>query len=573
MPTGFYVVRMKENYFRGSSTSNYSLESKSWLMYMSSNFYGDSKPLYIQSAFNYCEKRLKDLNFSCDGYAPSENLVLQYHGCFFHSCVKCFPDDDGMNPLTKRVHREVRESNRVIEDKIREAGYNLIVTYGCDWFKLAREKQFPLKGVNDIYTQKMTEDEILRKIRDDEMFCHIVCDVRVPREKEHFFAEFPPIFKHAEISRNDIGDFMRGFCEENNLLIKPRTSLIASYFGENKLFSSDLLRWYMRHGLIISNVKMVIDWVTGGENIFSEFCDFISTQRRAADRDIKYACHGNLYKLMGNSVYGKFALNSSKFRNVKYVNGKKLRVELNSRHFVSYNKVGQDLFEVVSERSTIVHNQPLQISVTVYDLSKLRLLEFYYDFLNVYIERPKFCLCTIDTDSFYLAMAEDSLDKIVKKNKLEEYFDESFSWVVRPYCKEHACEYCIFFKSNKVWIQRQCCYMSEKYHNRTLGVFHEECRGQGIIALASKLYCVFDHDNIANNKSVHKGISHKLNQFGRAEFLRVLQTKETLHGYNAGFLDRGESVFRYHQTKIGLGFLYIKREVSRDGHTTYPLRL
>ena len=58
--------------------------------------------------------------------------------------------------------------------------------------------------------------------------------------------------------------------------------------------------------------------------------------------------------------------------------------------------------------------RPYQCSIGVNQLTKLRMLEFYYDFLDKYYNRQDFELCYMDTDSFYLAMSGDSLDHIFK---------------------------------------------------------------------------------------------------------------------------------------------------------------
>ena len=50
--------------------------------------------------------------------------------------------------------------------------------------------------------------------------------------------------------------------------------------------------------------------------------------------------------------------------------------------------------------------------IAVYQLAKLRMLEFYYDFLGKYFGTKDFELCYMDTHSF-LEMSGDSLDEIV----------------------------------------------------------------------------------------------------------------------------------------------------------------
>ena len=41
------------------------------------------------------------------------------------------------------------------------------------------------------------------------------------------------------------------------------------------------------------------------------------------------------------------------------------------------------------------------------------MLQFYYDFINIYVERPLFQYCQMDTDSAYLALAGESVDALV----------------------------------------------------------------------------------------------------------------------------------------------------------------
>ena len=46
----------------------------------------------------------------------------------------------------------------------------------------------------------------------------------------------------------------------------------------------------------------------------------------------------------------------------------------------------------------------------VYQYAKLRMLQFYYDFLNKYLDRCDFQMCEMDTDSAYIAIAGESVE-------------------------------------------------------------------------------------------------------------------------------------------------------------------
>ena len=55
---------------------------------------------------------------------------------------------------------------------------------------------------------------------------------------------------------------------------------------------------------------------------------------------------------------------------------------------------------------------PLQIGVAVYHLAKLRMLEFFYDFIDKFIDRSDYQIIEMDTDSNYFAFSEDNIEKL-----------------------------------------------------------------------------------------------------------------------------------------------------------------
>ena len=75
--------------------------------------------------------------------------------------------------------------------------------------------------------------------------------------------------------------------------------------------------------------------------------------------------------------------------------------------------------------------RPNQCGIAVYQLTKLRMLEFYYDFLDKYFNRQDFELCYMDTDSFYLAMSGDSLDEIVNPEMKQAYEADKKNWLAK----------------------------------------------------------------------------------------------------------------------------------------------
>ena len=63
----------------------------------------------------------------------------------------------------------------------------------------------------------------------------------------------------------------------------------------------------------------------------------------------------------------------------------------------------------------------LQIACSVYDDSKLRMLKFYYDCIDKYVDRSDFQYIEMDTDSAYMAITGNSLEDLIKPEMREEF--------------------------------------------------------------------------------------------------------------------------------------------------------
>ena len=91
------------------------------------------------------------------------------------------------------------------------------------------------------------------------------------------------------------------------------------------------------------------------------------------------------------------------------------------------------------------------------------MLQFYYDFLHVFLDRADFEYVQMDTDSAYFAISGDSLESLVKPKLRQLFEQEKEKWLPRTDTEEHR-----------------------RYDKRTPGLFKLEWEGDGIIALCSK---------------------------------------------------------------------------------------
>ena len=59
------------------------------------------------------------------------------------------------------------------------------------------------------------------------------------------------------------------------------------------------------------------------------------------------------------------------------------------------------------------------------------MLQFYYDFLDKYLDRSDFQMCEMDTDSAYIAIAGESVESLVKPELKAEFEADKCNWFPR----------------------------------------------------------------------------------------------------------------------------------------------
>ncbi|CAG2202430.1 unnamed protein product [Mytilus edulis] len=139
-----------------------------------------------------------------------------------------------------------------------------------------------------------------------------------------------------------------------------------------------------------------------------DFVKVVSDNRRLGDADPDKAIIAETSKLEGNSGYGGTIMDQEKFQSVTYVQGEgRVMLEANKPQFKKLTTLLEqdEYFEVEKSKERLDINLPIQIGYFILQYSKLRMLEFYFDFLDVYVDRSDFEYCEMDTDSAYMALS------------------------------------------------------------------------------------------------------------------------------------------------------------------------
>ena len=173
------------------------------------------------------------------------------------------------------------------------------------------------------------------------------------------------------------------------------------------------------------------------------------------------------------------------------------------------------------------------MGIVVYQLAKLRMLQFYYEFLDYYFDRRDFKLIQMDTDSMYFALSREKLEDAVRPGYEAQFEEDKKRWLA--------------------W---------DKWSNREPGLFKLKKEATSGIALCDKA--------TGQAKVSSKGVNKRQNEMRRERFERALAGDRDV-AVNRGFRMRDGAMYTYEQRKLGLSAYYDKRWVLPDGIHTETL--
>ena len=364
MPTGWYTRRREENKFRPQPAQPYGQMAVQWLTWEAAK-----NGCTIRHQVNGREKRIGKL--PVDGWCAETRTAYQFHGCFWHGCPKCHTDPEETNPKNNKTMATLLADTKKHTTYLRRH-VKVVEMWECDWKEL-RDPPPRQKW-------KMTQNEILTAVIDGTLFGMVECDVRVPDNLREHFAEMQPIFKNTTVTRDDIGPFMRQYAEEHDIMSAPRRMLVGSFHGDKILLATPLLRWYLAHGLVVDRVYQVVDYEPNP--CFRRFGESVSAARRAGDADPDKAIIADTMKLLGNSAYGKTVTNVDRHRKVTYCTEVGTSLLVGNKRFRQLDVVTDDAYEITSSKARVTYDLPHHIGFFVYQYAKLRMLQFYYDFVD-----------------------------------------------------------------------------------------------------------------------------------------------------------------------------------------------
>ena len=333
------------------------------------------------------------------------------------------------------------------------------------------------------------------------------------------------------------------------------------------------MRWYLKHGLVVDKIYEVVQYTP--QKCFEPFAEKVSENRLKGMLENK-SILAQTFKLLGNSAYGKTLENKGKHTKVLYVDAKEHDRCVCDPLFKKSTPLNDEgtLFEVEMSLDKIIWDLPMQIGFFVYQYAKLRMLEFYYDFIDRFISREDFELAEMDTDSLYMGISANSLEDLIKPGKREAFYQEFSKYLQAESCENHRQAFVDTRVQGGEWQRAQCCEDANSKSRFTPGLFKVEHTADVITALCSKTYITYSKQPDNGEVDVKlscKGLNKYTNNLTGEIYSKVLANRQAAGGVNRGFKVRADGVFQYEQYRKALSFLYIKRKVLDDGISTEPL--
>ena len=604
MPSGPFVRRKVENDFKPEKRDKYCL-MYDWMDYMAK-----IKDVKIEHKMN-TGKEKKVGPYPVDGFDQEHNSIMQFHGCYWHG-HNCW--------LTKSVKDEKWHKNRqqkfekTLETTryLQSQGFTVIEKWECDFRSQMRSdtmlKTFIDSRLPGTPQRAVNESEILAGVLSGSLFGMVEVDISVPDQwPDHFshptmtpfeyFQEMSPLFCTTDVPFDVIGSHMQAHVEKFGLSQKPRRLLVGGMKARQILLATPLLKWYLNHGLEVTKIYQVIEFKP--QRCFRQFVQDVSDARRLGDSDPSKSILADTRKLEGNAAYGSTIMDQEKFQSVKYVQGEgEAMMEANLPQFKKLTPLleEEEYYEIEKDKKFLRMNLPIQIGYFILQYAKLRMLQFYYDFMLKFVNRDDFEYCEMDTDSAYMALAGPSLESVIKPEMKQKYLTglEGF----------HSCDSQVEADDDLHWFPRTCCTTHAKYDKRTVGLFKLEWQGDTMIGLCSKTYIVSRSKPVVTSTSQiaayrilrrakhlklkrlsrrqrtcmetkfsSKGISKRRVKAPLTTFRHVLNSQKPGSATNIGFRAHKNGIFTYEQERCGFSYLYCKRKVLENGIDTVPLDL
>ena len=298
-------------------------------------------------------------------------------GCYCHFCP-CQETRPSLND--NEIMRDIRkrEQDQTRKEYIQEKWYKIIEMWECKWWELYQTDATVKNHLraNFPYQRPLSEERLMQEIKSRRLFGYVQCYLKVLEHLKAYFANFPPIFKNTDVSRNDIGYLMKEYAEKERIMSQPRRMLISSFHLNNGTIITPLLLYYLHLGLECTKIHRFVQYTP--KKCFSSFVQSGVNARRQSDENPNSSVVAETMKLSANSSYGYQTMDRSRHTVTKYLNDEKTHSAINTKFFKRLNFITDQLYEVELVKSQTEHREPIIVGFFVLQYAKLNVGALLY---------------------------------------------------------------------------------------------------------------------------------------------------------------------------------------------------
>ena len=243
-----------------------SMMAVQWIMKHEAELRREGHEITIDHAYHRGEKNYE--GHKPDGYyiLNGKEVFMEFNGCHVHpDCpYRCTPEYKLMCKKPSVARKKWEEKQRAFSGPNKE----LIVQWSCQWEieqAFFEEDNTPKTKMGRILLKDNTTT-LLDAIVENDVFGFIICDVSTPKDlieeyqKNGFF--FPPLFRHEVITEEMLSPYMKERVNEEGRKMGGKT-VLQCYNGKNLLLKTSMVRFYVKRGLKVTNIKQFFQYVPG----------------------------------------------------------------------------------------------------------------------------------------------------------------------------------------------------------------------------------------------------------------------------------------------------------------------
>ena len=421
------------------------------------------------------------------------------------------------------VNRYARANNHYMKD------YNKTKQSSCiryldanNLYGAAMSKKLPIKGFKWLDDIVRIDEEFIKEYNETNDKGYVLeADVDYPQELHDLHSDMP-------------------FLPERMVINKTKKLVCNLHNKKNYVAHINMLKQALDHGLKLKKVHRVIEFEQ--EAWLKKYIDFNTDLRMKATNDFEK----DFFKLMNSAVFGKTKENVRKHRDIKLVRTDKKRNKLVSEpNYHTMKLIDDNLAIIEMKKVKVKMNKPIYLGLSILELSKITMYEFWYDYVKVkYEDRVK--LCYMDTDSFVLNVRTEDFYKDISEDVKDRFDTSNFNYD-RP--------------------------LRIGVNKKVVGLMKDELGG-GIItefvALRPKAYSYITDDlvELKKAKGTKKSVVKKM--LGFNDYKKCLFEKEKILKSQQRLKSENHSVYTECINKIALSCDDDKRIATSDGITSYP---